>query len=442
MNTAIGFIVILGVLIFVHEFGHFIVAKLSGVEVEIFSLGFGPRLFGFRWKGTDYRISLIPLGGYVKMLGEEPGSYTGDDPSAFVNKPVGIRTAIVSAGPLMNLVTALVLLPLAYMVGVKVPAYLEKKPVVGFVEKNSLAFKNGFREGDTIVAVNGEEVHNWGDLANRVSMLAGREAEFTVMRGGKILAIKLHLPSPVDLYTLGLYPYRPPVIGKVLKDSPAEKAGLKDGDRIVEINGVKIASWYDIGKIIRESRGSIIVVVKRGGKILRFRVIPEVEKGRRIIGILAPSEMVLKRYSFTQAVRRGIQKNIEMFILTFKIIGKLVTGKLSLKVLGGPIQIAVVSGEAVKKGLGELLLLMAFISLQLGILNLLPIPVLDGGYLLFFLIEAIRGRPLPEKVINISLQIGFIFLILLTLAVTKNDIKRVWGKHTHQTTQSVKSTGK
>ena len=428
MNTAIGIIVVLGVLIFIHEFGHFIVAKLSGIRVEVFSLGFGPRIVGFKYGDTDYRVSAIPLGGYVKMFGEEPDEDVGDAPDAFSNKPLGIRTAVVSAGPIMNLLFALAFFPIAYMVGIKVPAYLEKRPVVGYVEKDTPAFKAGFKRGDVITAIGDEEVKKWEDLAGKLSFFSGKETVFKVLRGGRVITLKVIVPSSPSIYALGIYPQAPPIIGQVMKNSPAEKAGLKAGDIILSINGKAVSSWYDIGKIINTTKGDVIIKVKRDGEILSFSVTPKVKDNRRIIGIVMASSTVLKKYPFVESIKKGFEKNVELFVLTFKVIGDLFTGRLSLKVLGGPVQIAVVSGEAVKKGLGEFLLLMAFISLQLGILNLLPIPVLDGGYLFFFLIEAIRGKPVPEKVINISLQIGFLLLLLLTIIVTKNDIMRMLGR--------------
>ncbi len=427
MSTLIGFVVVLGILIFIHEFGHFAVAKLSGIKVEVFSLGFGPQIVGFQRGETLYRIGAIPLGGYVKMLGEEPGEET-DDPRAFSNQPLLTRLAVVVAGPLMNLLFAFMILPVSYMVGVSVPAYMENKPVVGYVEDNTPAMKAGFKEGDVIVAVAEKKVTTWEDFLNTISLYGGKEVEVSVIRQGKTLALKMKLPEKINVYSLGLLPEKPPVVGDVVKDSPAEKAGLKKEDKIVEINGIRITSWYQIGKVINSTEGEITLSIKRGDRIFQVKLSPEKKDGRRIIGIVAPYRTIVKKYPPGEAIVKGFQKNLELFALTFKVIGNLFTGKLSLKVLGGPIQIAVVSGEAVKKGVGEFLLLMAFISLQLGILNLLPIPVLDGGYILFFLIEAIRGKPLSEKFIAISLQIGFFLLLLLMLIVTKNDIMRFWGE--------------
>jgi len=426
MSSVFWFIVVLGILVFVHEGGHFIVAKLSGIKVETFSLGFGPRLFGFKKGETDYRVSAFPLGGYVKMLGETLDDDGADDPRSLSSQSIWVRTKVVLAGPLMNLVLAFLIMPISYMIGVKSPAFLDKPAIIGTVIENSPADKSGIKPLDEIIKVNDTEIKNWSDFSKILSFDAGKNVQIQLKRGNNVELIKFLLPESPKLDSLGVLYIQPPIVGKVLKDYPAAKAGIKEGDKIVEINNKEIISWFSIGSVLKEAESDVIVKVKRGDKILSFTLIPKVTKDGKKVGIVASDDIVIKKYSFLDSIVKGTEKSISLIGLTFDVVGKLFSGNLSLKVLGGPIQIAVVTGQAAEKGYGELILLMAFISIQLGILNLLPIPVLDGGFLLFFLIEAIRKKPLSEKTMAGLMNLGFVLLLLLTIVVTKNDILRFW----------------
>lgn len=345
-------IILLGVLIFVHELGHFILAKLAGVRVLKFSLGFGPRLFGKKIRNTDYVISAVPLGGYVKMLGEEPGEELREEERAWAynRQPVGKRMGIVLAGPVFNLLFAILLFALLFSLGMPV-----------------------------LVAE----------------------------------------------------------IGEVMKDSPAEKAGIMEGDRILGINDVDITEWAQLSNIIHKSPEKKIILTIRRQKteeILTIEVIPERKKVRNIfgeekevglIGIAPSGGTIIKRESLVQAVIRAAQKTYEITVLTIIAIIKLIQRIIPAETIGGPILILQMAGKQASAGFVDFLLLMAIISINLAVLNLLPIPVLDGGHLLLLSIEGLRGKPLKEKTLMIAQKIGLLIIIAIMTFALYNDIIRL-----------------
>jgi len=344
-------VIVLGVLIFFHELGHFLVARLLGVGVETFSLGFGPKMIGKKIGITDYRISAIPLGGYVKMVGEQPDADLdpADIPLSFTHKNVFKRILIVAAGPFFNILLALIIF-------------------------------------------------------------------YGIFQISGMLILK-------------------PSIGEVKEDTPAYRAGLKAGDLVVSIDGAKISSWEDMANAIMESKGKTIAIsVLRGDTILTKNVAPEVKKfknifnedvDRYVIGITASGEIFKKDLNFFQAFSESIIQTYQITALTIKGIVKLFQGTVSPKTLGGPIMIAQMAGQQAKEGVVNLIFFIALISINLAILNFLPIPVLDGGHLLFFFIEAVKGSPVSVKVREISQQAGIFVLILLMIYVFYNDIARV-----------------
>jgi regulator of sigma E protease len=344
-------IIVLGVLIFFHELGHFLVARVLGVGVERFSLGFGPKLVGRKIGITEYRISAIPLGGYVKMVGESPDSELdpSDIPISFTHKHVLKRILIVAAGPLFNILLALIIF-------------------------------------------------------------------FGIFQISGLLILK-------------------PGIGDVNEGSPAYMAGLKKDDLVVSIDGVDISSWEDMANAIMASKGKTLAIsVLRGDTVLTKNVTPEVKKfknifnedvDRYVIGITASGEIFKKDLNFFQAFSESINQTYQITALTIKGVVKLFQGTVSPKTLGGPIMIAQMAGQQAKEGVVNLIFFIALISINLAILNFLPIPVLDGGHLLFFFIEAIKGSPVSVKVREVSQQAGIFVLILLMIYVFYNDIARV-----------------
>jgi len=498
--TLISFTIVIGILIFVHEFGHFIVAKKAGVEVEKFSLGFGPKIIGFQKGETHYQLCAIPLGGYVKMKGENPDEPLSNDPKEFGSRGVGIRAAIVAAGSVMNFILPFFLLPLVFLIGIQVPTYLSEEPTLYWIADGSAADKAGLQSGDTITVINGHEVDNWKMLNFTLLTESQQEQDVKISfeRNGTPIDRSLSLtPDSLSLGTIGIFHDMKPTIGGILADSPADRAQLQVGDRITQIAGTPITHWIQMSEIIEQYPGNeVAFVVEREGKEDSLTIKPDVriasvakkspagraglqagdlllavnnsdsvewsnlfstnafsqgeqvtfsisrdgdkstvtlepEVGEEIgivingkIGIIPFEETIFKRYGFFASIKEGFQQAIEMTVLTVRTLWKLVTFNMSLKMLGGPIVIAKMTGSAAKSGVASLLVFTALLSLNLSIINLLPIPVLDGGHLFFLLIELIMGRPLDTKKMELVQKVGLALLILLFLTVTYNDILR------------------
>ena len=356
MTTSVfAFVVVLGVLIFFHELGHFLVARLFGVDVEKFSLGFGPRLIGKKVGITDYRISAIPLGGFVKMVGEEPGSEIdpSEIPLSFTHKHVLKRILIVAAGPIFNLLLAVII----FFGLFQISGTYVMEPVIGGVEEGYPAVEGGLKKGDRIVSIDGHPVATWTDMAEIISGSGGKTLEIEVARG------------------------------KVRIDVAITPVARDD----VNIFGEKT-------------------------KIQRF-----------VIGISSSGEILKKELSTLQAFKESISQTYEIAKLTIVSVVKIITGAISTKNLGGPIMIAEMAGQQAKAGAANLIFFIALLSINLAILNFLPIPILDGGQVLFFTIEAILGRPVSMRVREIAQQGGVAVLILLMLLVFYNDISRIFS---------------
>jgi len=437
MTTLISFLVVLGILVFIHELGHFIIAKLSGVGVLKFSLGFGPKIIGIKRGETEYLISALPLGGYVKMVGEATDEEVKpeDNEKSFANKPVVKRAAIVIAGPIMNLVLAFALLPLIYLIGIQIPAYLDKEPIVGYVVKGENADKAGLQKGDVIHSIDGKHIKNWEDLNSVIISNPNKPLNLNIKRNAEFQEITLtpEASSQTGGGMSGFFPPMSPTVGGLIKGLPAEKAGLKIGDTILSVDGVKIDHWVELQQAIQNNKSGVksaeerLFQITRGNETFEVRIKPQWNEEGMVyaIGISPLQETITRRYGPAGAVIEGVKKMGELTMLTFVIIKKLFVGEISIKTLGGPLMIAQVAGQAAESGLTALLSLMAFLSLQLGILNLLPIPVLDGGFLLFFGIEALRGKPLSDKVMTIAQNVGMGLLVLLMVFVTYNDVMRL-----------------
>jgi regulator of sigma E protease len=452
MNLLIAipsFIVALGCLIVVHELGHYAVARACGVKVLRFSVGFGKPLWARRLgrDATEWVIAAFPLGGYVKMLDEREGEVAvAELPRAFNRQSVWRRFAIVIAGPAANFVLAIALYWVLFIHGV--PGL---KPVVGEPPAGTPAHAVGFAAGDTLLKIDDEPVPTWQDAR---WLLLKRAVQKAVVRievrgeGGTLDWRKLDLstltPADLDsdfLRTLGLTRLQPrlkPVIGEVVGGGAAQRAGLKSGDEVVAIGNRRIEAWDELVKIVRAEPGTPLVVeVRRAGVAQPAIVVtPElaVEAGRKIgrIGAAprvdreALSGMIVDvRYGPGESLVRALDKTWDTSVFSLKMLGKMITGEISLKNLSGPITIADYAGQSAQSGLAPYLLFIALISISLGVLNLLPIPLLDGGHLMYYTIEIFKGRPLSERAIEIGQHVGMALLFTLMAFALYNDITRL-----------------
>lgn len=433
MTTIISFIIVLGVLIFIHELGHFLVAKYSGVGVEKFSLGFGPKLIGIKRGETEYRLSLLPLGGYVKMVGEAPGESVSEEDKrrSFNQQPLLNRAAIVAAGPIMNLVLAAVLLPVIFMIGIQLPSYLEKPVLVGFVAPGEAADKAGIKAGDIVSTIDGHPIVDWEEFLEEFSLNPGKRMKAGVVREGRMIFLDI-TPDTSEKTGVGyggVYPPMKPIIGDVSEGYPAKAAGIRAGDIIISVDGKPIVHWAELEDIIHKNGGKKAFIVARGEEKLTFELTPKFNDDAKVflVGIARQEDYMMRKYGFVESIGKGYEAGHEMTERLFLVVKGLVAGQYSLKTLGGPIMIAQVAGKAAETGLAELLSLVAFLSLQLGIINLFPIPVLDGGHLMFFGFEALKGKPLSERFMAVAQQIGIVLLIGLMVLVTYNDLLRIFG---------------
>ncbi len=456
MITFLVFVVAISILVFVHEWGHFIVAKLSGVRVDIFSIGFGPKIFGFTWHGTEYRVAPIPFGGYVKIYGQEPLEEAEGDvvkaeeiarhPDSFASKPLYKRLAVVFAGPVMNMVLCFALMPLVFMVGQHQAKINFEKPVVIDTMRNSPAWAAGLQKGDLVTAVNGTSVSTWQELNTQILIHPNGDVSIDYTRDGQnkttqaTLITNKGVKQPMGF--LGIEPFailaNDPIVGKVNPGSPGEKGGLRDGDKIVSLNGEPITFWNEIIFAMQKSEGKPVEVkVMRGDIEALLTVTPEFnEEFGWIMGMTRAEisiegidafTMIKKRYGFVDSIGLGFNEAQKLFGFTIDILKRLFTGGLHWTSLGGPLQIAQASSAAAERGLGDFIYLLAFLSLQLGVMNLLPVPVLDGGHVVFMAIEGIMRKPVPHKIRMISMQVGMVMLLGLMLFVSVNDVNNIWG---------------
>lgn len=423
-TNLVAFVIVLGVLIFAHEAGHFFFAKLFRVRVLVFSFGFGKRLFGFRTQETDYRVSLIPLGGYVRMAGDIPEEGSDHAPDEFLSRPKWQRFLILSAGPGVNVALAVLLLAGWNMAGNEV--LKENRPILASVQPGKPAEKAGLRGGDRIVAINNDPIRTWDDLRLLVSMHPETPLQVRYERNGVQQTTTL-VPEKVETEfgtagMAGMAKFLDSVVGRTLPGSAAAAAGLQPGDRIAVANGRVINHFGDLEEELNRAKGAAVpIVVTRDGRDVQL-TLPGTEKRSRTPypGIVPPTE--IRKLGFAAAFEESIDQNMKMLRYTFVTLGRLFRMQGSVKELSGPISIARISGEMLRSGWRELVFLMAGISLQLGVMNLLPIPVLDGGHIFILLLEGIARRDFSLRVKERIQQVGFAALAALMIVVLYNDV--------------------
>lgn len=437
----LAFLIGLAALIFVHELGHFLIARKCGVTVEKFSIGFGPKIIGFTSKGTEYLIAAIPLGGYVKMKGEDPGEELTDTKGSFSAATVYQRLAIAFGGPLFNFIFAIAIYICIYMVGL--PA---SGTDVGKVLENTPAQKAGIQTGDRIIEIDGQKILYWHQLTDIVHNAPGKEMEFVIERDSKTILTMPITPNAKQVPDLFGDKTEVGLIGverlgrriaAIKPDSPADRAGLQVGDDILSVDGTQIIGFSDLKTAALDKPGQELSFrISRQGQEQVLKVTPELKvgidlKGNKVssgyLGFGISGVMVTERYSFLGATQRGLVKTWEMIEFIAISIKKLVTGSISPKNIGGPIMIFQAYGDHAEQGILDFVLLTALLSINLGLLNLLPIPILDGGHILFFLIEIIKGKPLSEANRERAAQVGLFMLLSLMVFAFYNDIMRVFN---------------
>ena len=428
MTTLLAFLFVLGVLIFVHELGHFLAARRLGVRVLTFSLGFGPKLFNVKRGDTEYCVSLIPLGGYVKMAGENQEDPRAGKPDEFLSKTKWERFQILIAGPVMNILLAFVVTTVVLLQGAEVPAFEEETPVLGGVIAGSPAAKAGLQRGDTILTAAGEKVATWNALNMAIGIRPEKDVTLTLERAGQPVTVNLQTTSETkfQIGSIGVLPDINPIIRSAIPGDPADKAGLKAGDAVVAVDGERVILSSDLVKATSKNAGNrITITVRRDGQELQIPVTPVLRDNRGMIGITTSEPTRSFQPGPLQAISLSAKRTVEGSGLIFKTIGQLLSGQASPKQLMGPVAIAQLSGESAQAGWVALFALMSMISLNLGVLNLMPIPVLDGGHIIILLLEGVARRDFSAQVKERMLMAGFVVLMMLMVTVIYNDLTRI-----------------
>ena len=432
LTNLLAFAFALGVIIVVHEAGHLLVAKAFGVRVLTFSVGFGRRLWGFRRGETEYRLSLVPLGGYVRLAGETPEDLANNpnrdpnDPREFLNKPRWQRILVYLAGPAMNVLLAIVLVAGLFMVGIEVMSLPDMPPLIAGVEAGSSAAQAGLQRGDLIVKAKGKAVENWNEVVFELLGSPDRPVPLIVRRAGHTFDAVV-TPKRVPRYDMGdfagLLPSIRPQIIRVLDGTPAATAGFRPGDEIRAVDGRPLLdSKAFVDAISGKAGQKVEVQVVRDGQPLTVAVVPKNEGGAGRIGVQIG---FYQRYSPGKAIIESVRYNVQTVEDTFRILGKIFNRELSAKgALAGPIEIAAQSGNAARRGFKDLLLLMGFISLSIAIMNLMPIPILDGGQIFILSIEGVIRRDLSVRFKEIISQVGFVMILLLMFVVIYFDLMK------------------
>jgi regulator of sigma E protease len=428
LTNTVALVVVLGLMIFFHEFGHFITAKAFGIRVFIFSFGFGPRLLGFKWGDTDLRVSAIPLGGYVKLEGEAEDHLSEDtsrlgDGKDFGTRPRWQRFLVYLAGPFMNFVLTVGVLTALYMYGFQVEASLYDRPIIGVVAAGSPAEQAGLQPGDQIVAIDNQPVSIWEDAQYAILIRPDSTLRLRVRRGGDEREVVARSVTRDDdkVGTIGVSPLVR--VGQVIPGSPAEQAGLRLDDAILRIDGKPVQSFAEIPALVAASSGKPLTFdVWRDGQILQIPITPRDEGQGPRVGI--GPKLVVKKFGVVQAVREALVWSWNMTKQTFEVLGRLLTAQISPKTMMGPLGIAKASGDAARGGVGPLFYLIAVISLQIGIMNLFPLPPLDGGHLAILAAEAVARHDFSMNVKAWLMNAGAMVLFLLIGLVLYSDLSK------------------
>ncbi|MFQ5700691.1 MAG: RIP metalloprotease RseP [Acidobacteriota bacterium] len=426
--TLLGFIFILGALIFIHESGHYMVAKALGIKVEVFSLGFGPKLFKFYRGGTEYCISALPLGGYVKMLGENPEESLQGSREEFLSRSKFERFLVLVMGATLNIILAVVLTAGIYMHGIPEPLFISRPPTIGHLDPNGGAAAAGMRVGDRILEVGGKEVPTWKDLQLAVALNPNRLIDFEILRDGKPLSIAVQVgASERDrIGIIGIGPMTEIAVARVVKGGPADTAGLRLGDIVTRIAGKEL--FGPPGADVLEQMSALppgeplTIQVKRGDRLIDVSLMPVEKDGRGDVGLGLSYATTIRRFGPVESIAQSIKMSAQQAGVLFLTLRKLVAGQMSPRALSGPIEIYRLTGESLRGGWIFFVSFMSLISLQLGIINLLPIPVLDGGHVFILLVEGIIRRDLSMKIKERVMQFGFILLLLIMGGVIYLDV--------------------
>lgn len=446
--SILGAIVAILIVVFIHELGHFTVARLCGVRIEKFSIGFGKALLSYtsRKTGTHYVIAMIPLGGYVKMYGEQPDQPLEDDSlknQAYTHKNVWQRMAIASAGPLANMLLAIIVFLIVFMMGV---TYV--KPIIGNVIPDSIAAKAGLVRGERIVEINHQAIYGWQQVMTHLLSRIGESQPVSLITENNgvrqqhsinLAGWKLEKRNPDIISSLGFVPYRvniPPILLKVMPGSPAAKAGMQAGDLIVNVAGKPITHWLQVLQIVRQMPGKTTTIsVRRQGGVQQLSIhIGREQRQGSIFGHIGaevklpaiPSFMLhTVKYSFLQSITAAAKRTWSLFILNGRMLGKIFSGTISVNTLGGPISVFKTAGQASQAGWSIYLSFIGFVSVALGFINMLPIPMLDGGHILFQLIEVVMRKPVPLRYQIMGIKVGVVVILFVMVQATINDILRL-----------------
>ena len=428
MTTLLSFLFVLGVLVFVHELGHFLAARRLGVRVLVFSLGFGPKLLKIRRGDTEYCVCAVPLGGYVKMAGDNPDDARSGQPDEFLSRTKWERFQILIMGPVMNILLAVVVMAVVLAQGAEVPVYLDQPAVVGAVVPGSPAERAGIQRGDQILTVASDAIDTWDDLFIAVGTRPDRDVSLTLLRDGETRAVTVR-PVPETRYeigNIGVLPDINPVVQSVIAGDVADKAGMKGGDVVLAVNGERMVTRTQLIEAISRNGGrQIELTVRRDSQDVTLTATPEQRGDRGMLGVYVGEPTKSFTPGPLEAVQLSIERNIEFSGLIFRTLGGLFIGETSPRQLMGPVAIAQLSGESAQAGWLALFTLMASISLNLGLLNLLPIPVLDGGHILIMALEGVARRDFSMAVKEKMLLAGLVLLMTLMVTVIYNDLTRI-----------------